>query len=210
MSKEHERLEVLHFAGHVDYNKEKPEETSILLNDGKVTAKYLHDLIEAPPVLVFMNACSSAKESEVSYSEWQGQLTGLASAFIKAGVGAYIGTSWPVLDEPAADLAIEFYKGLHDGKSMGAALSDAQRNLLKSRGPLDLTWAAFTLFGDPRLSFPFSECWTCGKRFMMEDKCEKCGFYRCPHCRNCGCSLSEETRKIVKFTRETSLRARSE
>jgi CHAT domain-containing protein len=33
MSKEHERLEVLHFAGHVEYNKEKPEESSILLND---------------------------------------------------------------------------------------------------------------------------------------------------------------------------------
>jgi hypothetical protein len=142
--------EVIHYAGHVEYNADKPEESVLLLYDNGVTAKYVHNIIEFPPVLVFMNACSSAKATSMDQLPYQGELIGLGDAFIASGVSAYIGALWPIHDKPSAEFAITFYKSLAEGKCVGVALREAKRTSYLKYGRKNITWAAFILYGDPR------------------------------------------------------------
>jgi CHAT domain-containing protein len=197
MNKEEDELEIIHFAGHVDYDSANPHESLMILRDGGVSAKYIHNLIEHPPFLVFMNACDTAQDTNSSYADQQRKITGLASAFITSGCGAYVGTTWPVPDAMAADLAIEFYRNLAAGKSFGIALRDAKR-VLYARNPKDASWAAFVLYGDPQLSFPFTKCWFCESRFLVNRTCEKCGFPICANCSKCGCNLEPFTLQLLK------------
>jgi len=41
-------------------------------------------------------------------------------------------------------------------------------------------------------------CWTCGENFVKDNPCYKCEFFVCPHCGDCGCQLSEGSRKVAR------------
>jgi hypothetical protein len=56
-----------------------------------------------------------------------------------------------VRSKSATGLATSFYKYLLKGETFGHALRKARRETAGSHGPRDLTWAAYTLYGDPRL-----------------------------------------------------------
>lgn len=45
----------------------------------------------------------------------------------------------------------------------------------------------------------FARCWHCDKVFRKRMECSKCKLFICPHCGKCGCQLSEESRKAVKY-----------
>ena len=45
-----------------------------------------------------------------------------------------------------------------------------------------------------------ADCWFCGKTFTKAEHCLVCDLYRCPHCKKCGCDLSEEARHAVIVT----------
>jgi hypothetical protein len=93
--------------------------------------------------LVFMNACRSAGLAP-NYTH----LTGWASAFIRTGVGAFIGSLWEVPDDAALTYAEAFYQALLDGKSLGEGMKEGRR-ATERRSPGDPTWLAYTLYGDP-------------------------------------------------------------
>jgi len=141
-------FDVIHYAGHAVFNTKNLEYSAIKLYDGDLTAKYLLNIIDVPPRIVFMNACESAN---IYYLEYDGRLTGLASAFISAGVDAYIGTLWPVVDEIAADLAINFYNQLLNGETVSRALRNAKLEVKRKYND-PFTWAAFILYGDPLIT----------------------------------------------------------
>ena len=143
-------FEIIHYAGHVEYNPDIPEESVFLLNDGVITAKYIYSVLENPPILIFMNACSSAKSTNIDEINYQNELTGLGNAFIASGVCAYIGALWPIHDKPAAEFAIDFYKNLAEGKCVGDALKISKRNSFEKHGRENITWASFVLYGDPK------------------------------------------------------------
>lgn len=143
-------FEIIHYAGHVEYNPDRPEESLLLLHDGGVTAKYMHSVIEYPPVLIFMNACSSAKATNIDELQYQNELTGLGNAFIASGVSAYIGALWSIHDKPAAEFAVTFYKNLAEGKCVGDALKAAKQISFLKYGKQNITWASFILYGDPK------------------------------------------------------------
>lgn len=122
--------DILHFAGHAEFNPKYPEESSLILHDEHITAGYIFQVVTRPPTLAFINACSSAKTTGIEYLETQGKLTGMTSAFLSSGVNAYIGTLWSVHDGVVAELSINFYQRVLKGESIGLALRNAKKMFL--------------------------------------------------------------------------------
>lgn len=71
---------------------------------------------------------------------------GLAEALLRAGVGNYIGTYWPVGDASAKRFAETFYRGIIDGRSIGEALQQG-RDALRKTPSVD--WADYIHYGTP-------------------------------------------------------------
>jgi hypothetical protein len=91
--------------------------------------------------LVFLNACESGRHGP-SLTAWGGWPT----AFLEAGAGAFVGTSWPVREKPAREFAHSFYDALLDGKTLSTAATKA-RMATKDLG--DASWLAFKVYGHP-------------------------------------------------------------
>lgn len=84
-------------------------------------------------------------------SPYQGEVFGLASAFIGQGVDAYIGSLWKIGDEDAATIAERFYRELLLNRAtLGEALlraKEAWREEARDSG--SLSWTGLVLYGDP-------------------------------------------------------------
>jgi len=52
---------------------------------------------------------------------------------------------------------------------------------------------------------PTVYCFKCGQKFRSKEAkiCTKCGWMICPHCKACGCDLSEETTRAIFYMRRT-------
>jgi len=106
------------------------------------------------PALIFSNACQSARTEEWGLKEFfQDEIFGLANAFILAGVKHYIGTFWEILDEPSRRFALEFYKNILAGSSVGEALRLARIKLINDYGEETIVWASYLLYGDPTYNY---------------------------------------------------------
>jgi CHAT domain-containing protein len=77
-------------------------------------------------------------------------LAGFVDAFLRPssenGAGALIGALWSVDDKLAFTFAQSFYGALKEGKTLVAAAQAARE---ASQGQNDLTWLAYTVYGDP-------------------------------------------------------------
>jgi hypothetical protein len=95
--------------------------------------------------IVVLNACESARPNR----EFHG-MGGFAHAFIKARVGAFVGTHWSVGDSPAFDfvkaLYEEFAKPRDKPVTLGEAVTAARRS---ARDKDDATWLAYVVYGHP-------------------------------------------------------------
>ncbi|MBL8783375.1 MAG: CHAT domain-containing protein [Deltaproteobacteria bacterium] len=144
--------EVVHFAGHAEPGG--GPERGWWLGDGVLGPTAVRELIggRAFPRLIFSNACRSASEGGVNPA------TGLAAAFLDAGVELYIGTTQDVPDEPASLFALTFYKALlaAPGQGVGEALRVARVALSDRYGVRSVYWASWVLYGDPR-----GQCFGC-------------------------------------------------
>jgi len=154
-----EKYQVLHYAGHAFYDEKDPEQSGLILNAEET------DLLTAQAIsrqktdlaLVFINACESG-----TVLNWGGPYhhsaiaDGLADAFLRAEAVNYIGTFWPVHDDASATFAVEFYKAIVEGASLGLALRQARQAILQNHGWAEIVWAGYTLYGDPtqRLILP--------------------------------------------------------
>ena len=158
--------DIIHYAGHACFNPKDPEGSGWLLSDGLLRAREIRNTLawtQAAPWLVFANACEAGMDAGARESGYQGDVFGLATAFINQAVAAYIGPLWPVDDGVAAQLAIDFYRALLiERASLGEALrrakvlakadilgesSGADQPLLPPR--VALSWASMVLYGDP-------------------------------------------------------------
>ena len=139
--------DVWHFSGHGGFRDEDPNCSGILLEDpDKLSPENLsgepENLGIAHP-LVFLNAC------QVGRSAWSlTDIGGMASGFLYARAGAFIGAYWSVYDKAAHDFAIEFYKRIFAGTPIGKAVKEA-RLKVKNNSPGDPTWLAYVVFADP-------------------------------------------------------------
>jgi CHAT domain-containing protein len=145
--------DVLHFAGHADWNAGAPGQSGWLLADGKLTADEIAKLGggRPMPMVVFGNACQSGHTEPWATRGDVDQVFGLANAFLTAGVRHYIGTQWEVVDGQSAKFAAELYRHLSDGTAIGAAMRHARAAVVGGAGEQALAWASYVLYGDPEV-----------------------------------------------------------
>ncbi|HYK91115.1 MAG TPA: CHAT domain-containing protein [Acidobacteriota bacterium] len=139
--------EICHFIGHGQFDREFPERSGWCFADGSVLDCRSIERVSSRasfPYLVFANSCYSACPNIADAHEY---VTSLYRAFLNQGVPHYIGTIVPVPDAPSKVFALNFYKLLADGLSIGEALSRTRRAFA------DLTdfgiWSSYVHYGDP-------------------------------------------------------------
>ena len=144
--------DIVHFAGHCEYDTDNPKNTGWVLSDGRFTTTDILALGESLsfPSLIFSNACHSAKTAtELMNTDYQEKNYSLASAFLFSGVRHYIGTIWKVEDPVSLVFAKEFYSQLIKGNSVGECMRLARQRLIKEYGITAISWASYLLYGNP-------------------------------------------------------------
>jgi len=144
--------DIVHFAGHCEYDSDSPENTGWLLNDGKFTTSDILAMgaTVSLPALVFSNACHSAESSmNLINEDYQEKNYSLASAFLFSGVRHYIGAICKIEDSMSLAFSKEFYTNLISGKSVGESVRLSRLNLIKEWGLANIPWTNYLLYGDP-------------------------------------------------------------
>jgi hypothetical protein len=155
--------DILHYAGHGDFDPANPSRVGWVFDKGLLTAREIGALDQVPP-LVVANACLSARTSRAlagrrdfrtARSE-TGLLPSLADEFFHLGVRHYVGTAWAVNDVGAVLFAETFYRhllgtGEPGGRrtTVGDAVQEARVSLYRRRREFDRLWAAYQHYGDP-------------------------------------------------------------
>ncbi len=139
---------LIHYSGHTHFAGDR---SAWQLKDGNVTTDLLTETLQmGPPALVFSSSCQSAVGGEPQPIQYENQTFDLPSAFLQAGVEAYIGTLWEVDSLFARRFVEEFYiKFLSGEHNLGACLRSA-KTVSKQRGDR-INWPAFILYGDPHV-----------------------------------------------------------
>lgn len=148
-------FDVLHISCHAQSSHQTIEHASLIIGDETVPGTAQPRLMEVDPVtvaaeakrwsrrpLVFLNACETGRLGAV-LTDWGGW----PNVFLRAGAGAFVGTSWAVRDKPASAFATAFYNAVLDRKTLAEAANEA-RSAAKALG--DASWLAFKVYGHPR------------------------------------------------------------
>jgi len=147
-------FDIIHFAGHADYNISKTDLSGWRFIDAHLTASDIDRMSgsAAMPALIFSNACQSARTCQWSFREnCTEKSVDLANAFMRSGVRHYLGTFWEIPDQAGSRFAIIFYQALFESKSIGMALKQARTECFEKGGaPIS---AAYVLYGDPRQTY---------------------------------------------------------
>lgn len=133
--------DILHLACHGMFRPDNPLFSSLRLADGWLTVHQASNL-DLQCDLVTLSACETGISAVVPGDE----LIGLARGFFSAGTPSLIVSLWTVDDESAATLMVRFYERLRQGDSLGAALRQAQCELLRQY-PHPYFWSPFVLLG---------------------------------------------------------------
>jgi tetratricopeptide (TPR) repeat protein len=164
-------FDLVHFAGHVEYIRQKQKESGWRLSNSLLKTE---DIIKMAgtanmPSLVFSNACQSARTKEWRLAnDFQDEICTLANAFLLGGVRHYIGTFWEIPDKPSINFALNFYQNLLAGLPAGRAVRDARKAVINEFGEETIVWASYLLYGDPATGYfsrsavkkPLTQKWT--------------------------------------------------
>jgi CHAT domain-containing protein len=145
--------DVLHFAGHCKYEKQKPSASGWIFTGGKRLSANELSRIDRIPNFIFSNACESGITPDRSEQRSPELAPSFAESFFARGVQNFVCTAWPVHDLAARDFARRLYTGLLglDGKEaepMHVAMREARLDIfLKEYGVR--TWGAYQHYGNP-------------------------------------------------------------
>jgi len=143
-------FDMIHFAGHADYDKDHPEKSGWRIGNEHLTAIDIDRMSgsSSMPSLIFSNACQSARTQQWAH---EAMSFDLANAFMRAGVKHYLGTFWEIPDQASTIFSQIFYQELFSGKTIGKAMKLAREKCMKSyHSPIG---AAYVLYGDPKLVY---------------------------------------------------------
>jgi hypothetical protein len=134
----------LHFACHNTFSSDGSfiDMDGGRFKPGLLAEANIRQLLAETGPLVFINACRSAGAAP-TYT----RMLGWAQQFMSSGAGAFIGTLWAVRTDSSARFATAFYESLAHGATLGAAALAARTT--QQQDPLDPTWLAYTVYGDP-------------------------------------------------------------
>ncbi|MCX5695027.1 MAG: tetratricopeptide repeat protein [Candidatus Omnitrophica bacterium] len=144
--------DLVHFAGHCEYDADEGKNSGWVLSDGMFGAQDIISLSESRtlPSLIFSNACYSAQEpGNFPDSNCQEKAYSVAAAFLFSGVRHYLGTILKIEDTVSLEFAREFYLQLISGESVGESMRLARIKLIKKYGENKIFWASYLLYGDP-------------------------------------------------------------
>ncbi len=150
------RYDLLHYAGHAAFDPVQPTRSGILCAGGDVlSGADLSGLGNLPNLVVF-NACESGRvrgrarraTDPDGISQRVQRTVGLAEAFLRGGVANYVGTYWPVGDDPAKTFAASFYSAIANGQPVGNALIAARMAVCTLREKT-IDWADYIHYGNP-------------------------------------------------------------
>ncbi len=147
--------DIVHFAGHCEYDEDDSENSGWVLSDGRLTPKDIYALGQtlSLPSLIFSNACHSAKLTRDRLDlDCQEEAYSLASAFLFSGVRHYIGAIRKIEDAASFLFAQEFYTRLISGSNIGEGIRKARAKLIKEYGIAAISWANYLLYGDPNFA----------------------------------------------------------
>lgn len=137
----------LHFACHGDFDAANANDAELILEGARLTPTDLSGPvgsgIQKSLPLVMLNACNSAEIGPALSG-----MGGWAQSFVRNGATAFLGSLWEVNDTLAAEFAVNFYRTLFSGQTLGAALQSARRHI-RDRDPANSTWLAYSLYADP-------------------------------------------------------------
>ena len=145
-------FDIIHYAGHVEYCLENPDQGGWQTADGEISIKDILEMIGGAslPLLIFSNACQSGRtEPWCISSDGKKGAYGQANAFLLAGVQHYIGTFCNIPDLYGKSMAVEFYQNLLKGMSIGQSLRQARLHFIQKFNDENITWMAYMLYGDP-------------------------------------------------------------
>ena len=142
------RGRMLHIAGHGRFESSHPRFSAICLGQTSLLAHDLSDM-DLHLDLVTLSGCETGRKLRIGGDE----LLGLPRALIGAGARAVLASHWPVDDADAASFMADVYGELAAGRSARGAVAQAQR-ALRQRSAQPLSWAAFSLLGDPDVTAP--------------------------------------------------------
>ncbi len=141
-------VDVVHFAGHAEFDSSQPLNSGLLLGGNEMlTARDIFRLDALNAYLVTLSGC----ETGINENNPGDELIGLTRAFLYAGTPSIIVSLWRVNDESAAFLMKQFYKYLQGDPKISKAFA-LQKAVLdtKAQQPWDSIdyWAPFVLIGD--------------------------------------------------------------
>lgn len=135
---------LVHYAGHAEFDIERPENSALRFADGKLNSTRLRDLLEkSPPQFLFLSCCSGAEIGIDDSSQGANSNLGLMDAALRAGIPAVLGFRWPVVTGSARKFAKAFYEGLgHYPFSLEYATWWARKGIFENsdEGGWDETW----------------------------------------------------------------------
>lgn len=141
------RFAIVHFAAHSILSAD-PERSCVVLaparpaDNGHLEPREIVKL-HLVGKLVVLASCSSALGTVLPGEG----VMGLTRAFFEAGAHTVVGSLWPVHDQEAAAFFERFYTHLAAGKSVAAALTDAQRDRIAAGCPA-ADWSGYVVLGD--------------------------------------------------------------
>ena len=149
-------VEAVHFAGHGDFDPQRPDASALFLSDGCPLRSSLFRSAQyggARQPLIFINACMIGIGDELL-----GDMGGFPGNCLRGGFGGVLGALWEVDDSVAHDIAIEFWRRALpvDGKkpeSVGAILRDVRSRYVANQAPAPVTtYLSYVFYGHPRLT----------------------------------------------------------
>jgi tetratricopeptide (TPR) repeat protein len=146
--------DIVHYAGHCEYDQDNPRNSGWVLHDGRFTIQDIASMGETMPLpsIIFSNACQSAGGATGAlHPDYQKKAYNLAEAFLLSGVRHYIGTVRRIEDEVSFAFAKEFYSLLLRGRTVGECVRLSRARLIREYGAHSVFWAGYLLYGTPNL-----------------------------------------------------------
>jgi pimeloyl-ACP methyl ester carboxylesterase len=151
------RYDVLHYSGHSFFDLRRREQSGLIMHGKEVLSGADLAPLANLPSLVFFNSCESARvrldgvRDAATVSDTVRRGEGVAEALLRGGIANFIGTYWPVRDEPASKFAVEFYTAVLRGERLGDAVLSA-RKVVRGLSSGSADWADYAFYGDAHFS----------------------------------------------------------
>jgi CHAT domain-containing protein len=135
------KYDILHIATHAAADEASPLDSYIAVHGERLEAWEVMNL-HLRSELVILSACETGRGRILG---GEGTI-GLSWSFFAAGATRQIISQWPIDSVATADLMLAFHRAYRPGRDAGAALREAQLQLLRDK-PHPFYWAAFLVIG---------------------------------------------------------------